>query len=81
MDLFAFPGRDFLRHGIEEGLQDLGAAVGDDQADQATRGWLDRADDVAPDVSAVIALGGTAAPLDPFVAGARSGGSGMGRGR
>ena len=68
MDLFAFFGRDLFGHGVEEGLENLGVAVGDDQADQATRGGLDCADNVAPQMPAVIALGGTAAALDPFVA-------------
>ena len=48
INLFALLGRDFLGHGVEEGLEDLGVAVGDDKADHSTGRWFDRAHDVAP---------------------------------
>src|SRR6476620_11234652 len=68
VDLFAFLGRDLFGHGVEEGLEDFGVAVGDDQADELAAGGLDGSDNVAPQVSAVVTLGGTTAALDPAVA-------------
>jgi hypothetical protein len=51
---FAFFGRDFLRHGIEEKLEHLGVAVGDNQADHAAGGGLDGTDNVASEMAAII---------------------------
>ena len=69
VDLLSVLRRDFLCHGVEEGLEDFGVAVGDDQAHELTACRFDRAHDIAPQMSSMVALGGTAAPLDPFMTG------------
>ena len=71
VDLDALFSGNFIGHGVEEGLEDLRIAVGDDEAHQLAGGGLDGSDDVSPEVAAMIALGGAAAAFDPAVPGAR----------
>jgi hypothetical protein len=69
--LFAYLGRNLFGQSVEEGPEDLGVTVGDDEADELAAGGFDRSDDVASQVPSIVALRGTAAALDPAVARAR----------
>ena len=66
-----FPGRGFAGHRIKKDLEDFGVAVGDDEADQLAAAGVDRANDAAAKVTAVVALDGAGAAFHPFLAGAR----------
>jgi hypothetical protein len=46
-------------------LENFSVAVGDDPTDELSAGGLDGSDDVASQVSAVVALSGMTAALDP----------------
>lgn len=63
--------RNLVCHGVEEGLEDLRVVVRDDEADELAAAGVDRADDVLPDVAAVVGLGRARAALHPALAGAR----------
>ena len=55
VDLLAFLLWNFLGHRIEKLLEDETVAVGNDQAHELPRPGRDRTDDVAPDMSTVVA--------------------------
>lgn len=57
--------RNLFCHRVEEGLEDLGVTVRDDEADQLAIGWVDRADNILSNVAAEVSLGGARTPLNP----------------
>jgi hypothetical protein len=63
--------RNLTRHHIQPHLEDFGVTMGDDQADQLSCGWIDRANHILPDVSSIVSLSGTGSTLHPL--GARPG--------
>jgi hypothetical protein len=65
---FASTLRHLCGHRIKEDLENRRVAMRNDQAHQLAGRGIDRADDILPDVTPLVGLGRSRAPLDPFMA-------------
>ena len=64
-------GGDFFRHCIQEHLEDISIAMRDNQADELSTSWIDRTDDILPDVFSEVSLGDPFSSLCPLSPGPR----------